>query len=195
MKDTCSYRFDAILAVALEQDARQELAARGRVARRALDVHKAALAAQRPFGTALVEPAQVVGPHRLKNGRAARAAHLQRQFVQRAGGDLAGLHRAQRPAGQAQRHQRVILGQARLYAAIARGAGGIERAEGAHALLGVAGDPGEQIERVRAEVQQHAALQALLPAHGAIRVDGAGVQVADGELGDLAQRPFVRQLL
>ena len=27
MKDNCSYRFDAILAVALEQDARQELAA------------------------------------------------------------------------------------------------------------------------------------------------------------------------
>lgn len=26
MKDNCSYRFDAILAVALEQDARQELA-------------------------------------------------------------------------------------------------------------------------------------------------------------------------
>ena len=25
MKDNCSYRFDAILAVALEQDARQEL--------------------------------------------------------------------------------------------------------------------------------------------------------------------------
>lgn len=27
MKDNCSYRFDAILAVALAQDARQELAA------------------------------------------------------------------------------------------------------------------------------------------------------------------------
>ena len=27
MKDNCSYRFDAILAMALEQDARQELAA------------------------------------------------------------------------------------------------------------------------------------------------------------------------
>ena len=29
MKDNCSYRFDAILAVALEQDARQELALKG----------------------------------------------------------------------------------------------------------------------------------------------------------------------
>ena len=175
---------------------RRQERARGRgVARHALNAREAAPSAQRSLGNRVVEVPQPAGLHQVELQRALLAVDFKAHFVVGAGGDLAGLHGAQRAVRHAQGQDGVILAKVGFHAAGLCGTGRVQRVRRAHHAFREAADVGHKVERVGSEVENHAALRFLLPTDGTRFVHRAGMQILRVEADDFAQCALLRQLL